>query len=186
MTERERTMSSNKIFDGKILKLRVDTVEMDGQKYTKREIVERGPSVAVVAVTEDDELLLVKQFRKAVDKELIELPAGMIDFEEEPVKAAIRELEEETGYIAKSCDYILEMYSSPGFCDERIYIFFADGLMIGEQNFDEFESIEVLKVKFEEALKMIELGEIIDSKSITGILLYNQMRRKKWKKLLNI
>ncbi len=179
MSKHERTMSSNKIFDGKILKLRVDTVEMDGQKYTKREIVERGSSVAVVAITPDDEILLVKQFRKAVDKELIELPAGMIEFEEEPAKACLRELEEETGYKANTCDYVLEMYSTPGFCDERIYIFFADDLSVGKQNFDEFEDIKVEKVKFDEALKMIELGEIIDSKSITGILLYNQLRRKK-------
>lgn len=179
MAKVERTMSSNKIFDGKALKLRVDTVEMDGQKYTKREIVERDSSVCIVAITDEDEIILVKQFRKPADKELVEIPAGMIDFEEEPIKAAIRELEEETGYKTNNCEYILEMYSTPGFCDEKIYIFFADELVEGKQNLDEFEDISFEKVKFDKALKMIERVEIIDAKSITGILLYNQLRRNK-------
>lgn len=174
----ERTMKSMKIFDGKVLQLRVDTVEMEGQKYTKREIVERQPAVGVVAITEDDEIILIRQYRKAIDKEIYEIPAGMVDFGEEPQKAALRELKEETGYDAVKSDYLLETYSSPGFTNEKIFIFYAEGLIAGAQNLDEFEHLTVEKIKFDEALKLISYGEITDSKSVAGILYYNTFRRK--------
>ncbi|OLR65650.1 NUDIX hydrolase [Peptoniphilus porci] len=174
----ERTMKSTKIFDGKVLQLRVDTVEMEGQKYTKREIVERQPAVGIVAITEDDEIILIRQYRKAIDKEIYELPAGMVDFGEEPQKAALRELKEETGYDAKKSDYLLEIYSSPGFTNEKLFIFYAEGLIAGDQDLDEFEHLTVEKVKFKEALKLINLGEIIDSKTVAGILYYNNFRRE--------
>lgn len=171
-------MKSTKIFDGKVLKLRVDTVEMEGQKYTKREIVERTSSVGIVAITQDDEIILIKQYRKAIDKEIYEIPAGMIDFGEEPQKAALRELKEETGFDAKKSEYLLETYSSPGFTNEKIFIFYAEDLILGEQDLDEFENLSVEKIKFDEAIKLISLGEIIDSKSVAGILYYNSFRRK--------
>lgn len=174
----ERTMKSTKIFDGKVLQLRVDTVEMEGQKYTKREIVERQPAVGIVAITENDEIILIKQYRKAIDKEIYELPAGMVDFGEEPQKAALRELKEETGYDAKKSDYLLEIYSSPGFTNEKLFIFYAEGLTAGDQHLDEFEHLTVEKVKFDEALKLINLGDIIDSKTVAGILYYNNFRRE--------
>ncbi|MBU5669176.1 NUDIX hydrolase [Peptoniphilus sp. MSJ-1] len=174
----ERTMKSTKIFDGKVLNLRVDTVEMEGQKYTKREIVERQPCVAIVAINEEDELILIRQYRKSIDKEILELPAGMVDFSEEPAQAALRELREETGYTAEKIDYLFENYSSPGFTNERLFVFAAEGLTEGEQDLDEFEDLKVEKVKFEEALKLIELGELTDSKSIAGILYFNTFRRK--------
>lgn len=174
----ERTMKSTKIFDGKVLQLRVDTVEMEGQKYTKREIVERQPAVGIVAITENDEIILIKQYRKAIDKEIYELPAGMVDFGEEPQKAALRELKEETGYDAKKSDYLLEVYSSPGFTNEKLFIFYAEGLTAGDQHLDEFEHLTVEKVKFDEALKLINLGDIIDSKTVAGILYYNNFRRE--------
>ena len=140
----ERTMKSTKIFDGKVLQLRVDTVEMEGQKYTKREIVERHPSVGIVAITEDDEIILIKQYRKAIDKEIYEIPAGMVDFGEEPQKAALRELKEETGYEAKKSDYLAEIYSSPGFTNEKLFIFYAEDLILGDQDLDEFEHLSCL------------------------------------------
>ncbi|MBM7549688.1 NUDIX hydrolase [Peptoniphilus gorbachii] len=174
----ERTMKSTKIFDGKVLQLRVDTVEMEGQKYTKREIVERQPAVGIVALTEDDEIILIKQYRKAIDKEIYEIPAGMVDFGEEPQKAALRELKEETGYDAEKSEYLLETYSSPGFTNEKLFIFHAEGLTAGNQNLDEFEHLSVEKLKFDEALKLVNLGEITDSKSVAGILYYNTFRRK--------
>ena len=164
----ERTMKSTKIFDGKVLQLRVDTVEMEGQKYTKREIV---------AITEDDEIILIKQYRKAIDKEIYEIPAGMVDFGEEPQKAALRERKEETGYEAKKSDYLAEIYSSPGFTNEKLFIFYAEDLSLGDQDLDEFEHLSVEKIKFDEALKLVNLGEINDSKSVAGILYYNNFRR---------
>ena len=151
---------------------------MEGQKYTKREIVERTSSVGIVAITQDDEIILIKQYRKAIDKEIYEIPAGMIDFGEEPQKAALRELKEETGFDAKKSEYLLETYSSPGFTNEKIFIFYAEDLILGEQDLDEFENLSVEKIKFDEAIKLISLGEIIDSKSVAGILYYNSFRRK--------
>lgn len=174
----ERTMKSTKIFDGKVLQLRVDTVEMEGQRHTKREIVERQPAVGLVAITEDDEIILVKQYRKAIDKEIYEIPAGMVDFGEEPQEAALRELKEETGYDADKSEYLFEIYSSPGFTNEKLFIFYAEGLTSGDQNLDEFEHLSVEKMKFDEALKFVNLGEITDAKSVAGILYYNNFRRK--------
>ena len=102
----------------------------------------------------------------------------MVGFGEEPQKAALRELKEETGFDAGKSEYLLETYSSPGFTNEKLFIFYAEGLIAGDQNLDEFEHLSVEKMKFEEALKLISLGEITDSKSVAGILYYNTFRRK--------
>src|SRR5699024_5032064 len=125
MEQIERTMKSEKVFDGKILSLRVDTVELPDKKYSKREVVEHDPAVAVVAADEDNNILLVKQYRKPVEKSLLEIPAGSLEIGENPKEGALRELKEETGYIAKDLEYITEFYSTPGFCTEKMYIFFA-------------------------------------------------------------
>lgn len=167
--DNERTIKSEKAFDGKILSVRVDTVEQIGQRYSKREIVEHIGGVGIVAVTDNDEVILVKQFRKAVEKFLYELPAGMLEPDEAPIKAATRELKEETGYSAREIDFVTEFYSSPGFCTEKIHLFYARGLEEGEQNLDEFEDLEVIKVSCDEALRMIKLGEIVDAKTIIGL-----------------
>lgn len=172
-------MKTESIFKGKMISLRVDTVEMEGQRYTKREIVNHPPSVCVVAIDDDEQLVLVKQFRKPVEKKLYELPAGIIDIGEEPYNAAIRELSEETGCIAQECEYLTEFYSSPGFTDEKIYIFYAKNFQQKDQNLDEFEEIQVERVPLSKAIKMIEVGDIVDGKTILGILLYAQLRSKK-------
>lgn len=179
MEQIERTMKSDKVFDGKIISLRVDTVELPDKKYSKREIVEHDPSVAVVAVDEDNNILLVKQYRKPVEKILYEIPAGSLEISENPREGAIRELKEETGYIAKNIEYVQEFYSTPGFCTEKMYIFFASDMEEDEQDPDEDEFIEVEKVTLEKALKMIDLGEIMDAKSIVGILMYQRLKGDK-------
>ncbi|WP_209511385.1 NUDIX hydrolase [Sedimentibacter acidaminivorans] len=175
MLNKEITVKSEKIFEGKIINLRVDTVELQNQKYAKREIVEHKGASAIIALNENDELILVKQYRKAVEEFLYEIPAGKINVAEEPRECALRELKEETGYEAKDIAKIYEIYSTPGFSNEKIYLFKAEDLTYTATNFDEDENIEVITISKSEAKKMLETGQITDSKTIVGILFWLNM-----------
>jgi len=168
----EKTMKSEKIYEGKILNLRIDTVELPDKKYSKREIVEHSGAVAILPITNDGYVVLVKQFRKAIDKEILEIPAGKIEIGEEPKACAIRELKEET---SNKLDYMYEFYTSPGFSNEKMYFFIARDLEEGLANPDQDEYIEVVKFKLEDLVRMVTEGEIIDSKTIVGILTANQI-----------
>ncbi|MDO5040764.1 MAG: NUDIX hydrolase [Peptoniphilus sp.] len=174
----ERTMKSDKIYDGKIVKLRIDTVELPNKKYSKREIVEHSPAVAIVAVTQEDELLLVKQYRKPIEKMIYEIPAGMVELKEKPKDAAVRELREETGYTTDKIEYMTEFYTSPGFCDEKIHAFYTEDIEIDSQNLDEDEFLYCVKVPYDDVVKMIMRGEITDAKTIAAVLFYDGIRRK--------
>lgn len=174
----ERTIKSEKVYSGKILSVKLSTVELPDQKYSKREIVLHDNAVAVVAI-HDDKILLVKQYRISVDKIIYEVPAGMIEHDENPKDAALRELEEETGYRAKSIEYLTEFYSTPGFCTEKLSIFYAKDLEFVGQNLDEGENLEVVEMPLEEAMSMIESGEIMDGKTISSILFYDKFSRGK-------
>lgn len=165
----EITVKSEKIFEGKIINLRVDTVELENQKYTKREIVEHKNASAILAVNEKNEMFLVRQYRKAVEDFLYEVPAGIINIAEEPMECALRELTEETGYVAKNIEQIFEFYTSPGFSNEKIFLFKAVDLTLTDTKFDEDECIETISVSKEEAKKMIETGRILDSKTLIAI-----------------
>jgi ADP-ribose pyrophosphatase len=169
MVYEEKTMKCERIYEGKILNLRIDTVELPEKKYSKREIVEHPGGVGIVTVTDDNCVILVKQYRKAVNKTLLEIPAGKIEVNEEPRETAIRELKEETGYDAKEFKYLLEFYTSPGYCNEKIYLFLARGLIEGKQELEDGEYCEIVKYSIDDLLKMIDRGEIIDSKTIIGI-----------------
>ena len=169
MTYEEKTMKSEKLYEGKIINLRIDTVELPDKKYSKREIVEHPGGVAIVGITDENEILLVKQYRKAVDRVLLELPAGKIEVNEEPKETAFKELKEETGYSTENLEYLLEFYTSPGFSTEKVYIFLAENMEKGEQELESGEYIEVESYKIDDLIKMIKKGEIIDSKTIIGI-----------------
>ncbi|ERT63420.1 NUDIX hydrolase [Peptoniphilus sp. BV3AC2] len=174
----ERTIKSEKVYSGKILSVKLSTVELPDQKYSKREIVLHDNAVAVVSI-HDDKILLVKQYRISVDKIIYEVPAGMIEHDENPKDAALRELEEETGYRAKNIEYLTEFYSTPGFCTEKLSIFYAKDLEFVGQNLDEGENLEVVEMPLEEAMSMIESGEIMDGKTISSILFYDKFSRGK-------
>ena len=171
----EITLSSEKIFEGKIIKLRIDTVELPNKKYKKREIVEHNGAVAILAITNKNEIILVKQFRKAAEDFLLELPAGKIESNEKSIDCAKRELKEETGFEAKKIEKVCEFYTSPGFCTEKIFLYKAIDLVETGIDLDEDEFIELLFVSFDEAKEMIKTGKIIDSKTIIGILSYSQI-----------
>ncbi|MFA6782815.1 MAG: NUDIX hydrolase [Sedimentibacter sp.] len=165
----EITVKSEKIFEGKIVNLRVDTVELQNQKYAKREIVDHKDAACILAVN-NDKIILVKQYRKAVEEFILELPAGILNIAEEPQEGALRELKEETGYKADKINLIYEFYTSPGFSNEKVYLFKASELIFEGTNFDEDECIETIEVNAEEAKKMLESGRITDSKTIIGLL----------------
>lgn len=171
MIYEEKTMKSERIYEGKILSVRIDTVELPDKKYSKREIVEHPGAVAIVPITEDKEIYLVKQFRKATETELLEIPAGKLEINEQPVECAIRELKEETGLNVENMECIIDYYSSPGFTNEKIHIFMASGVTIGEAEPEEDEYIDVVKVKIDEAMNMINDGIIKDGKTIIGIFM---------------
>ena len=175
----EKTMKSEKIYEGKVVNLRIDTVELPDKKYSKREIVEHPGAVGIIPVTDDNCLILVKQFRKPIERFLLEIPAGKLEVNEEPRETANRELKEETGYSSNKMEYLMEFYTSAGFSNEKVYLFLATDLVQGEPCPDSGEFIEVVKISIEDLLKMVDRGEIVDSKTIIGINLADKYIKNK-------
>ena len=175
MIAKEKTISSDRIYAGKVISLKVDTVEIENKGYQKREIVEHQGAVAIVALTDDDKVVLIKQFRKPIEQVIWEIPAGKLEIGETPKECAIRELKEETGYSAKNIKLIHKFFTSSGFSNQKIYIFLATGLTKGEHKFDEDEIIEKYEIDINEARNMIIKNEIEDAKTAIGILLAKEL-----------
>ncbi|SHE41010.1 ADP-ribose pyrophosphatase [Desulforamulus putei DSM 12395] len=174
---REKTLSSKRVYEGRILNLRVDQVLLPNGKESGREVVEFSEAVTIVAVTEDKKVLLVTQYRYPVSEVLLEAPAGKMDPRENPVACARRELQEETGYTAGSLEKICEFYTTPGFTNELMHVFLARDLTPGEQSPDEDEFVQVEAVPLQDAIAMIYNGKIRDGKTIAGLLAaYNMLK----------
>jgi ADP-ribose pyrophosphatase len=168
----EKTLSSRRVFEGRAINLRVDTVlTIDGRRST-REVVEHAPCIAVIAVDGQRNILLERQFRHAPGKELLEIPAGGIDTGEEPEAAVVREMQEETGFRPQKVTRLGGFYSSPGFCTEYLHLFLAEDLVPGRLHAEDTAGIEVVRVSPADALKLITSGKIQDAKSIAGLLFY--------------
>lgn len=165
----EKTLDSKEIFHGRILKLRVDKVVLPDGSTSTREIVEHSGAVAIVALDRDNMLWMVRQYRKPLEKVLLEIPAGTLEPGEDPLACAQRELAEETGLRAAKWENVLEYFSAPGFCNEKLHLFLARELMEGPKNPDHDEFLEVDRVPLEQAYKSIFTGQILDGKSIIGI-----------------
>ncbi|MEC2070679.1 NUDIX hydrolase [Alkalihalophilus marmarensis] len=165
----EKTIKSNSIYSGKIIDLQVDEVELPNGKTSKREIIKHPGAVAILPITTEGKLILVRQFRKALEKTIIEIPAGKLDEGEEPADCAKRELAEETGYVTDNLDFLLSFYTSPGFADELIYMYVATGLTAGEVNRDEDEFLDVIEATLEEAEEMVRDERIHDAKTAYAI-----------------
>ncbi|WP_455538157.1 NUDIX hydrolase [Terrisporobacter sp.] len=174
MITKETTVSSDLIYTGKDIQLRVDTVEVPNKGYQKREIIENKSAVAIIAITDDNKIVLVKQYRKAIEKELYELPAGKIEMGETPLDCAMRELKEETGYSADSLKLIYKYYTTPGFSNQMVFIYLAKNLTPGENHLED-EFLEVSEMDMKEAYNMVANNEICDSKTIIGLLLIKEL-----------
>lgn len=160
------------LYHGKILNLRVDRVKFPSGEIKTREIIEHKSASAVLAVDEAENIFLVAQYRHAVDEVTYEIPAGLIENEENAAETAGRELQEEIGYKPGILEEILTLYSSPGFSDEKIYLFYATELKLSELPQDDDEHLSAKKFTLPEIMKLIELGKIKDCKTIAAIYWY--------------
>jgi len=164
----ERTLESKSIFQGRIISLQVDTVSLPNGGTATREIVRHPGAVAVLAL-KDGKMLVVEQFRKPLEKVQVEIPAGKLDAGEEPETAAIRELEEETGYRARSIRHLHTFSTSPGFADEVLHLYVADDLEPSATNLDEDEFLTCESITMEQAQAYIKEGRICDAKTLLAV-----------------
>jgi len=167
----ERKISGERAWAGRLLAVDVDRVRLADGGEAVREVVRHPGAVVVVALADDDRVLLVSQFRYAAGRTMLELPAGTLAAGEDPLACARRELAEETGRGASSWTALASFYSAPGFCDERLHCFLAQGLSPAVGDADADERIEVVPFPLGRALELIDGGEIRDAKSIAGLLL---------------
>jgi len=173
----EEVISSKVIFEGRVVKLRVDMVRtVDGRKST-REVIEHAPCVAVVAVDDKGNVLLVRQFREALGKELLEIPAGGIDEGEDPEQAVMREMQEETGFRPGRIVRLCGFYTTPGFCDEFLHVYLATGLEASRLFAEDTPGIEVVRVPLADVPALLASGKIEDSKTIAGLLFYLEYQK---------
>ncbi len=170
----EELVKREYIYRGRILNLRLDTVRVSNGDETIREVIEHPGAVVIAAVDAEENVLLVKQYRHAVGRELLELPAGTLEKNESPEQAAPRELKEETGYSAQRWELLTSFYSSPGILTEEMRVYLARDLSAGTSHPEGDEDLQLEKLPLHEALTRVERGEIQDAKRIVGLLLVGQ------------
>lgn len=166
----EKKLSSRQIFDGVVVKLYVDDVELPNGKKSVREVVRHPGAVCVVPVTDEGEVIMVRQFRYAFNQVLLEVPAGKLEPNEDPLEAALRELEEESGVVASKVEHIGEIYTTVAIIDEKIHVYLATGLTYKNAHPDDEEFLEVEKIPLKTLVDMVMNGEIKDSKTQIAIL----------------
>ena len=167
----ETTLSTVRHFEGRILNLRVDTVRLPNGNTATREVAEHKGGVCVAALTDERELLFVRQYRHPYGAVLLELPAGKLDTKNENrLSAAIRELREETGATAENIQFLGDLYPSPGYCDEVLSLYLATGLSFGDADPDDDEFLQVERIPLDKAVDMVLKGEIPDGKTQTLVL----------------
>ncbi len=174
----EETLSSQLIYDGRAVKLRVDTVRMADGRETSREIVEHSDCVAIVAIDGNNNVLLVNQFRKPVERELLEIPAGGIEPGEDPVATVRRELQEETGYLPRKVERLGGFYSTPGYCTEYLYLYLATDLIPSQLRAEDTENIRLVRVPVSQISSLIASGSICDAKSIAGLFTFLEYQKR--------
>jgi ADP-ribose pyrophosphatase len=173
----EKTVSSKIIYDGQTLNLRVDTVEMTGGRESIREVVEHRGVVAIVPVDAEDNVLMVRQFRYALGKELLEIPAGGIDGDETPEEAVRREMQEETGYLPETIKRLGGFYSAPGFCNEYLHLFLATDLVASRLYAEDTEDIKLERLPVSKITGLVTSGRLEDAKTIAGLLAFLEYRK---------
>lgn len=170
MTLYEKKLTSKQIFDGKVVKLFVDTVELPDGKEAVREIVRHPGAVCVIPVTNEGEVIMVKQYRYAFEQIMLEIPAGKLEPGEDPFEAVKRELEEESGVVAGNIEYMGEIFTTVAIFDEKIHAYLATDLVFNDSHPDEDEFLEVEKIPLTTLVDMVMNGEIKDSKTQICIL----------------
>lgn len=160
-----KVLGTRRIYDGRVLNVRVDDVEMPNGHRSNFEIIEHAGGVCVIARPQRDSIVLVRQYRPAIGAYLLEVPAGKLERGEDPAECAVRELREETGYRCERIQKAWSFYTAPGFCSELLHLFVAEGLSQGEATPEDNEAIDVEVVPLERALEMVDRGEIIDAKT---------------------
>lgn len=167
----ERGLTQESVFRGEIFKVRVDAVALPDGSVTQREIVEHPGAIAVLPLTADGKVVLVRQFRYAIGGVTLEIPAGKLDRPgEPPLAAAQRELAEETGYRAESWRYLGLLHPTPGFATEKLHLFLATGLVSGPPSLEADEFIDVVELPVAEAVEAVFKGAITDAKTMTALL----------------
>lgn len=171
MNLKETTVNKNYIFKGKIINVRRDDALLPNGNPCTREVVEHPGGACILAVL-DGKVVLVRQYRYAYGEELLEIPAGKLEQGENPKLAAVRELEEEAGLVASTVEHLFTMYPTPGYCNEKIYIYEAKDVRPGHTHPDEDEFLDILYVPLAEAYEMIADGRIRDAKTMIALLAY--------------
>ena len=173
----EKTISSDMIYSGKILRLHRDIARLSDGGEAVREVVDHPGGVCIAAVDDDRNVLFVEQYRYPMQETTVELPAGKLDWGEEPDHAAVRELKEETGCTADSMRYVGVIYPSPGYCGEKLYLYIATGLHFGDQQLDEDEFLTVKKMPLADAAKRALANEFKDAKTMALLLAADSLVR---------
>ena len=169
----ERSLSSKRVYEGRILSLRVDEVEVSHNGHrARREVVEHGSAVAMLARDEEGRFLFVRQFRYPLGSDLLEIPAGLMEAGEDPLESAARELREETGYRANTWTAMTPIWTTPGFSDEKIHLFFAEDLEWAPLAPDDDEDIALVRLTEDEARALLRSGEAQDAKTLAALGCY--------------
>ena len=177
----ETTIESKRIYEGKIINVRVDTVRLPGGATATREIVEHSHAVCIVPVDDEGNVILVRQYRKPAEEALLEAPAGGVDEGEASEDAVLRELQEEIGYTAGKLQHLSSFWVAPGWATEFMHAYLATELTPSRLEADEDENIEVVRLPFDQALAMFKTGEIKDGKTIAAMLLAQPLLPKRYR-----
>lgn len=166
----QKQISSQTVYQGAIFEMSHDLIEIENGQQFSRDVIHHHGGVAVLVVR-NGKILFVNQYRYAIQQDTLELPAGKLEINENPMECGIRELEEESGFGCDDMELICEMYSTPGFCTEKIYLYEARNLrkLDTSRAMDEDECIHILWIPIKEAYQMIHEGKIVDAKTILGI-----------------
>lgn len=166
----EKTLQTEHIYKGKIISVQLDQVELPDGSKGEREIVKHPGAVAIVPFTKDGKMVVVRQFRKPLEKEIYEIPAGKLEQGEDPETCALRELEEETGYTPRKINFITSFYTSPGFANELLYLYEAEDLEEGKAHPDADEFVEMSEISLNEGLELMKNEQIHDAKTAFALI----------------
>jgi ADP-ribose pyrophosphatase len=167
----EKTIQTKEIYAGKVVSLQLQEVELPNGKMAKLEIIKHPGAVAIIAITDENKIVMVEQFRKALERIIVEIPAGKLEKGEEPADCARRELEEETGYECRNLELLVSFYTSPGFADEIVHVYIAKGLVKKENAAapDEDEFVNLEELTLDEAIEYIKEQKIYDAKTVFAV-----------------